>query len=54
MDESDLLRESRTDNLLGRWARPIEMAYPILWLASDEASFVTGATLMVDGGRSII
>ncbi len=54
MDENDLLRESRTDNLLGRWARPIEMAYPILWLASDEASFVTGATLMVDGGRSIM
>lgn len=47
----DLRREKRSDNLLGRWARPIEMAYPILWLASDEASFITGSTLMVDGGR---
>jgi meso-butanediol dehydrogenase/(S,S)-butanediol dehydrogenase/diacetyl reductase len=37
-----------------RWAEPAEIAYPILWLASDEASFVTGATLMVDGGTSIM
>lgn len=47
----DLRKEVRSDNLLGRWARPLEMAYPILWLASDEASFITGSTLMVDGGR---
>ena len=49
------LRTERQDNsLLGRWAAPEEIAWPILWLASDEASFVTGATLMVDGGLSII
>jgi 2-hydroxycyclohexanecarboxyl-CoA dehydrogenase len=42
------------DNLLGRWAEPREVAYPILFLASDESSFVTGATLMVDAGRSIL
>jgi 2-hydroxycyclohexanecarboxyl-CoA dehydrogenase len=29
---------------------PLEIAYPILWLASDDASYVTGATLMVDVG----
>jgi 2-hydroxycyclohexanecarboxyl-CoA dehydrogenase len=33
-----------------RWAAPIEMAYPLLWLASDEASYVTSATFMIDGG----
>ena len=38
--------------LLGRWAEAREIAYPILWLASDEASFVTGAALMVDGGKA--
>ena len=46
---------SRGDNsLLARWAAPAEIAWPILWLASDEASFVTGATLAVDGGLSIL
>jgi meso-butanediol dehydrogenase/(S,S)-butanediol dehydrogenase/diacetyl reductase len=48
------LRRARDDNsLMGRWADPSEIAFPILWLASDEASFVTGATLAVDGGLSI-
>jgi NAD(P)-dependent dehydrogenase (short-subunit alcohol dehydrogenase family) len=37
-------------NLLKRWADPVEIAYPILWLASSEASFVTGSCLMVDAG----
>ena len=36
--------------LLRRWATTREMAYPILWLASGEASYMTGAALMVDGG----
>ena len=36
--------------LLQRWAAPREIAYPILWLASDEASYVTGTALMADGG----
>jgi meso-butanediol dehydrogenase/(S,S)-butanediol dehydrogenase/diacetyl reductase len=39
---------------MGRWAEPQEMAWPIVWLASDEASFITGATLMADGGLSIM
>lgn len=47
------LRAERSDtSLLGRWADPDEIALPILWLASDEASFITGANLMVDGGLS--
>ena len=37
-------------HLLKRIADPREIAFPILFLASDEASFVTGSLLMVDGG----
>jgi 2-hydroxycyclohexanecarboxyl-CoA dehydrogenase len=36
--------------VLKRWADPKELAYPLLWLASDEASYVTAATFMIDGG----
>jgi 2-hydroxycyclohexanecarboxyl-CoA dehydrogenase len=48
-----LKKERQDTSLLGRWASPEEIAWPILWLASDEASFITGTTLMVDGGLSI-
>jgi meso-butanediol dehydrogenase/(S,S)-butanediol dehydrogenase/diacetyl reductase len=53
-DAQTLRAERSSTSLLGRWAEPIEIACPILWLASDEASFITGATLMVDGGLSIL
>ena len=36
--------------VMQRWATPAELAYPMLWLASDEASYVTAATFMIDGG----
>src|SRR4029077_5529948 len=35
---------------VGRIGKPIEVAYGVLFLASDEASFVTGAELVIDGG----
>ena len=40
----------RNANLLKRFAEPIEVAQALLFLASDEASFVTGSVLVADGG----
>ena len=37
---------------LGRHGRPEEVAYGVLYLASDEASFVTGSEVVIDGGRT--
>ena len=36
---------------LGRFGKPAEVAAIVAWLASDEASYVTGTTVFADGGR---
>jgi 2-hydroxycyclohexanecarboxyl-CoA dehydrogenase len=51
--EQDLRNEKADHNIQQRWADPREVAYPILWLASDEASFMTASTIMVDGGTHV-
>jgi NAD(P)-dependent dehydrogenase (short-subunit alcohol dehydrogenase family) len=35
---------------MGRWGQPPEIAGPVVFLCSDEASFINGVTLPVDGG----
>jgi NAD(P)-dependent dehydrogenase (short-subunit alcohol dehydrogenase family) len=50
MNLEQFLAEQAPEYLLRRVGQPREVAYAILFLASDEASFITGTHLMVDGG----
>ncbi|XP_063242284.1 3-oxoacyl-[acyl-carrier-protein] reductase FabG-like [Bacillus rossius redtenbacheri] len=45
------LERSRETHALGRPGTPLEVARAIAFLASDDASFITGASVPVDGGR---
>ena len=46
------LEHSKTTHPLGRTGRPEEIASLVLYLASDNASWITGATYSIDGGRA--
>ncbi len=41
-------------SMLGRLAHPVEVARPVLFLLSDDASFITGTDLPVDGGYNAL
>ena len=49
------VRQARTEEIpMGRLGRPEEVAYGVLYLASDESSYVTGSELVIDGGRTAV
>ncbi len=49
--EVDSERDWRSERVpLGRWGEPEEIANGICFLASDEASYITGSELLIDGG----
>jgi gluconate 5-dehydrogenase len=48
--DSEFLRNLRDKTMLGRTGRPEELVGPVLLLASQASSFMTGANIVVDGG----
>jgi NAD(P)-dependent dehydrogenase (short-subunit alcohol dehydrogenase family) len=49
-DPAEGFRQMSATQAVGRMGRPEEIAAAVLYLASDEAAFVTGSALMIDGG----
>ena len=49
----EMLDKFAAMTMLGRLGQPHEIANAALFLASDEASFITGQTLQVDGGMRL-
>ena len=52
LPESELLKRSEAKIPLGRIGTPEEIARVVLFLASDQASYVTGAIVPMDGGAN--
>jgi NAD(P)-dependent dehydrogenase (short-subunit alcohol dehydrogenase family) len=52
--QSDINPARKTPNLIGRAAEPADVARVVRFLLSDEAAFVTGADILVDGGALLV
>jgi len=53
MSFEEFVASESPKHLVGRLGQPREVANAILFLASDEASFITGTSLVVDGGYMV-
>lgn len=51
-DPEEAYRQMSATQPIGRMAKPAEIAAAILYLASDDAQFITGSALIIDGGMS--
>ena len=52
LDDAEARHQVEAEIPLGRFGRPEEIAAAVVWAASDEAGYLTGTTLVVDGGMS--
>ncbi len=52
LTDPDIVAERKTKQPLNRMGHPMDVAYAALYFASEESAFVTGATLLIDGGQS--
>ena len=50
LSDEETRRRSIERHPLGRVGQPEDVAYGVLFLASDESSFMTGSELVIDGG----
>jgi cyclopentanol dehydrogenase len=50
LEDEKFINMMRDKTILNRVAEPLELSCPVLFLASDESSFMTGSEVVVDGG----
>ncbi len=49
-EDESMVKVLRENSPMGRWGQVDEISGPVLFLCSEESSFVNGVTLFVDGG----
>jgi 3-oxoacyl-[acyl-carrier protein] reductase len=55
LDASESLRRKVAESIpMKRWGTPEDVAGAAVWLASDEAAYVTGQTIRIDGGKVML
>ncbi|PKP67924.1 MAG: cyclopentanol dehydrogenase, partial [Alphaproteobacteria bacterium HGW-Alphaproteobacteria-5] len=54
LGDADVAKQVLSATLIGRPAEPVEVSYAVLFLASDESSYMTGSEVVVDGGYTTI
>jgi glucose 1-dehydrogenase len=53
LEDPQKLKELKAEIPLGRVGQPEDIAAGVAWLASDEASYITGTTIFIDGGLMV-